>query len=54
MKYNGNLMYTIRSIEEAKDKYLQSQLGQAELAMAQANAKRQLEEYDRKNRSKAV
>ena len=42
MKYNGNLMYTIRPIEEAKEQYLQLQLRQAELVMAQATAKRQL------------
>ena len=54
IKYNGNLMYTIRPIEEAKEQYLQSQLRQAELAMVQATAKRQLEEYGRKHRSKAM
>ncbi|MDD4413020.1 MAG: helix-turn-helix domain-containing protein [Oscillospiraceae bacterium] len=54
MKQNGNLMYTIRPIEEANEQYLQRQLRQAELAMAEATAKRQLEEYERKHRSKAV
>lgn len=54
MKYNGNLRYTIRPIEEAKEQYLQMQLRQAELAMAEATIKRQLEEYDRRHRSKVV
>ena len=53
-KYNGNLRYTIRPIEEAKEQYLRLQLRQAELAKAQADAKRRLEEYDRKQRNKVV
>ena len=32
MRYNGNLKYTIRPIEEAKEQYLQLQLRQAALA----------------------
>lgn len=53
-RYNGNLRYTIRPIEEAKEQYLQLQLRQAQLAKAQADAKIRLEEYDRKHRNKAV
>ncbi len=53
-RYNGNLRYTIRPIEEAKEQHLQVQMQQAELVQAQAISKRQLEEYDRKHRSKAV
>jgi predicted transcriptional regulator len=53
-RYNGNLRYTIRPIEEAKEQYFQVQMRQAELAKAQADAKRRLEEYDRKHSNKAV
>ena len=53
-RYNGNLKYTIRPIEEAKEQYLQLQMQQAALAQAGATAKRRLEEYDRKHRNKAV
>ena len=53
-RYNGNLRYTIRPIDEAKEQYFQVQIQQAELAQAQADAKRRLEEYDRKQRNKAV
>ena len=53
-RYNGNLRYTIRPIEVAKEQYLQLQMQQAEQAQVQATAKRQLEEYELKHRSKAV
>ena len=45
---NGNLMYTIRPIEEAKEQYFQVQMQQVKLAQAQADAKRRLEENDHK------
>lgn len=48
LKVNGNLKYTIRPIAEVIDYYHQRQLEKAAHEQAKAEAKRRLEEYDRK------
>ncbi|HCA29811.1 MAG: helix-turn-helix domain-containing protein [Oscillospiraceae bacterium] len=47
-KYNGNLKYTIRPIDEAVEYYHQFQLEKLAREQAKAEAKRRLDEYDRK------
>ena len=47
-KRNGNLRYTIRPINEAVEYYHQLQLEKIAREKAKANAKRRLEEYNRK------
>ena len=48
-KQNGNLLYTIRPIQEAVDHFNAEQLRKAECEMARLNVIRKLEEYDRKH-----
>lgn len=48
-KQNGNLLYTIRPIQEAVDHFNTEQLRKAEQEMARLNVIRKLEEYDRKH-----
>ena len=48
MKRNGNLKYTIRPIEEAVEYYHQLQFEMMTREQAKADAKRRLEEYDRR------
>lgn len=48
-KQNGNLLYTIRPIQEAVDYFNAQQLRKAEQEMARLNVIRKLEEYDRKH-----
>lgn len=48
-KQNGNLLYTIRPIQEAVDHFNSQQLRKAEQEMARLNVIRKLEEYDRKH-----
>lgn len=48
-KRNGNLLYTIRPIQEAVDYFNAQQLRKAEQEMARLNVIRKLEEYDRKH-----
>ena len=48
-KRNGNLLYTIRPIQEAVDHFNAEQLRKAEREMARLNVIRKLEEYDRKH-----
>ena len=45
-KQNGNLLYTIRPIQEAVDHFNSQQLRKAEQEMARLNVIRKLEEYD--------
>ena len=52
-KHNGNLKYTIRPIEEAVEYHYQLQLEVAVREQAKAEAKRRLEEYNRKHGHKA-
>ena len=49
IKYNGNLLYTIRPIQDAVDHFNAEQFRRAELEMQRLNAIRKLEEYDRKH-----
>ena len=44
---NGNLLYTIRPIQEAVDHFNAQQLRKAEQEMARLNVIRKIEEYDR-------
>lgn len=53
-KLNGNLLYTIRPVEEAIQYNLQQQIRKAEQESAKQRAIKQLEEYDRKYTKKAV
>ena len=48
MKRNGNLKYTLRPIAEAMEYYHQLQMEKLAREQAKAEAKRRLEEYDRK------
>ena len=48
-KRNGNLLYTIRPIQEAVDYFNAQQLRKADQEMARLNVIRKLEEYDRKH-----
>lgn len=48
MKRNGNLLYTILPIEQAKNLYLEQQLQRAACQQAHEKAIRKLERYDRK------
>lgn len=48
-KRNGNLLYTIRPIQEAVDYFNAQQPRKAEQEMARLNVTRKLEEYDRKH-----
>ena len=48
-KQNGNLLYTIRPIQEAVDHFNDEQLRKAEREMARLQIERKLKEYDRKH-----
>lgn len=48
-KQNGNLLYTIRPIQEAVDHFNAEQLRKAEREMARFQIERKLAEYDRKH-----
>ena len=48
-KQNGNLLYTIRPIQDAVDHFNAEQFRKAEREMARLNVIRKLEEYDRKH-----
>ena len=48
-KQNGNLLYTIRPIQDAVDHFNSEQLRKAEREMARLNVIRKLKEYDRKH-----
>lgn len=48
-KQNGNLLYTIRPIQEAVDHFNAEQLRKVEREMVRLNVIRKLEEYDRKH-----
>lgn len=54
MKRNGNLLYTILPIEQAKNLYLEQQLQWAACQQAHEKAIRKLERYDRKKKQEAV
>ncbi len=54
MKRNGNLLYTILPIEQAKNLYLEQQLQRAICQQAHEKAIRKLERYDRKKNQEAV
>lgn len=53
-KRNGNLLYTILPIEQAKKLYLEQQLQRAVSQQAYEKAIRKLERYDRQTNQKAV
>ena len=48
-KQNGNLKYTIRPIQDAVEYFHQQQMKKFQEDLARENAKRMLEEYDRKH-----
>ena len=48
-KQNGNLKYTIRPIQDAVDYFHQQQMKKFQEDLARENAKRMLEEYDKKH-----
>ena len=48
-KQNGNLLYTIRPIQEAVDHFNAEQLRKAEREMARLQIEQKLKEYDRKH-----
>lgn len=54
VKRNGNLLYTILPIEQAKNLYLEQQLQRAAYQQAHEKAIRKLERYDRKKNQEAV
>lgn len=54
VKRNGNLLYTILPIEQAKNLYLEQQLQRAAYQQANEKAIRKLERYDRKKNQEAV
>ena len=54
MKRNGNLLYTIMPIEQAKSLYFEQQLQRAVCQQAHEKAIRKLERYDRKKNQEAV
>lgn len=54
MKRNGNLLYTILPIEQAKSLYFERQLQQAVCQQAYEKAVRKLEQYDRQKKREAV
>ena len=53
MKRNGNLRYTIRPIQEAVEYYYQMQFETMAREQAKADAKRRLDEFDRKRERRA-
>lgn len=54
MKRNGNLLYTVLPIEQAKSLYFEQQLQRAVCQQAHEKAIRKLERYDRKKNQEAV
>lgn len=54
MKRNGNLLYTVLPIEQAKSLYFERQLQRAARQQAHEKAIRKLERYDRKKNQEAV
>ena len=48
-KQNGNLKYTIRPIQDAVEYFHQQQMKKFQEDLARENAKRMLEEYDKKH-----
>ena len=48
-KQNGNLKYTIRPIQDAVEYFHQQQMKKVQEDVARENAKRMLEEYDKKH-----
>lgn len=54
MKRNGNLLYTILPIEQAKNLYLEQQLQRVACQQAHEKAIRKLERYDRQKKQEAV
>lgn len=54
VKRNGNLLYTILPIEQAKNLYLEQQLQRAAYQQAHEKAIRKLERYDRKKNQEAL
>ena len=53
-KQNGNLKYTIRPIQDAVDYFHQQQMKKFQEDLARENAKRMLEEYDKKHPRKSA
>ena len=54
MQRNGNLLYTIMPIEQAKSLYFEQQLQRAVCQQAHEKAIKKLERYDRKKKREAV
>ena len=54
VKRNGNLLYTIMPIEQAKSLYFEQQLQRAVCQQAHEKAIKKLERYDRKKKREAV
>ena len=54
MKRNGNLLYTVLPIEQAKSLYFEQQLQRAACQQAYEKAIRKLERYDRQKKQEAV
>lgn len=54
MKRNGNLLYTVLPIEQAKSLYFERQLQRAARQQVHEKAIRKLERYDRKKNQEAV
>jgi len=54
MKRNGNLLYTVLPIEQAKSLYFEQQLQRAACQQAHEKAVRKLEQYDRQKKREAV
>ncbi len=54
VKRNGNLLYTVLPIEQAKSLYFEQQLQRAASQQAHEKAIRKLEKYDRQKKQEAV
>lgn len=54
VKRNGNLLYTVLPVEQAKSLYIEQQLQKAVILRAHEKAIRKLERYDRQTNQKAV
>ncbi|MBS6474951.1 MAG: helix-turn-helix domain-containing protein [Clostridiales bacterium] len=54
VKRNGNLLYTVLPIEQAKSLYFERQLQRAACQQAHEKAIRKLEQYDRQKKREAV
>ncbi len=53
VKHNGNLLYTVLPIEQAKSLYFEQQLQRAACQQAHEKAIRKLERYDRQKKQEA-